>query len=106
MVLSFPIHKRLELYIQDSIDEVFDQKPKFFCSLDLLREKSKQMQKNFVGNVAYAVKANPRPEVLKTLHQSGITYYDVASINEAKQVYSINVNLIVCASVDPVPVHV
>ncbi len=34
----------------------------------------------------YAVKANPSPELIKTLWEAGITHYDVASINEVRLV--------------------
>ena len=40
----------------------------------------------FPGRSLYAVKANPSPELLKTLWASGITHYDVASIAEVRLV--------------------
>ncbi len=40
----------------------------------------------FPGRSLYAVKANPSPELLKTLWQAGITHYDVASIAEVRLV--------------------
>jgi ornithine decarboxylase len=40
----------------------------------------------FPGKSLYAVKANPSPELLKTLWDSGITHYDVASITEVRLV--------------------
>ncbi len=40
----------------------------------------------FPGRSLYAVKANPSPELLKTLWSSGITHYDVASIVEVRLV--------------------
>jgi ornithine decarboxylase len=40
----------------------------------------------FPGRSLYAVKANPSPELLKTLWDSGITHYDVASIVEVRLV--------------------
>jgi ornithine decarboxylase len=40
----------------------------------------------FPGKALYAVKANPSPELLKTLWESGITHYDVASIAEVRMV--------------------
>lgn len=38
----------------------------------------------FPGKSLYAVKANPSPELIKTLWDSGITHYDVASITEVR----------------------
>jgi ornithine decarboxylase len=40
----------------------------------------------FPGRSLYAVKANPSPELLKVLWESGITHYDVASIAEVRLV--------------------
>ncbi len=40
----------------------------------------------FPGRSIYAVKANPSPELLKILWESGITHYDVASIAEVRLV--------------------
>ena len=36
----------------------------------------------FPGDVLYAVKCNPKPEVLRQLHASGISHYDTASLTE------------------------
>jgi ornithine decarboxylase len=40
----------------------------------------------FPGRSLYAVKANPSPDLLRTLWESGITHYDVASIAEVRLV--------------------
>ncbi|WP_294101534.1 type III PLP-dependent enzyme [Sphingomonas sp.] len=40
----------------------------------------------FPGRSMYAVKANPSPDLLKVLWESGITHYDVASIGEVRLV--------------------
>lgn len=40
----------------------------------------------FPGRSLYAVKANPSPDLLRTLWNSGITHYDVASIAEVRLV--------------------
>lgn len=40
----------------------------------------------FPGKTLYAVKANPTPELIRALWESGITHYDVASIAEVRQV--------------------
>jgi ornithine decarboxylase len=42
----------------------------------------------FPGRSMYAVKANPSPDLLKILWDSGITHYDVASIAEVRLVAS------------------
>ncbi len=43
---------------------------------------------NFPGTSLYAVKANPSPDLLRTLWRSGITHYDVASLAEVRLVRS------------------
>ena len=41
-------------------------------------------KKNFPGKILYAVKTNPNEKVIKTIINSGIQNFDVASINEIK----------------------
>ena len=41
---------------------------------------------NFPGRSLYAVKANPSPDLLRILWDSGVTHYDVASIGEVRLV--------------------
>ena len=43
-------------------------------------------REKFPGTSMYAVKANPSPELLQILWDSGITHYDVASIGEVRLV--------------------
>ena len=43
----------------------------------------------FKGRSLYAVKANPSPDLVRTLWDSGITHYDVASIAEVRLVASV-----------------
>ena len=67
-----------------TVDEMISQlKPErpVYC----IRKKSIQLasavfQKKFPGKILYAVKTNPHPEVLKTIIESGIEDFDVASI--------------------------
>jgi ornithine decarboxylase len=46
-------------------------------------------QKNFKGDVYYAVKANPSPWVLSTLAENGVRAFDVASLPEIELVRSV-----------------
>jgi ornithine decarboxylase len=50
------------------------------------RRAARFFVEKFPGRSLYAVKANPSPELLKTLWESGITHYDVASIAEVRLV--------------------
>jgi len=62
-----------------------------------IRKKSIQLastyfRNKFPGKVLYAVKTNPHPEVLKTIVESGIENFDIASIQEIKDIRAINPN--------------
>lgn len=50
------------------------------------RRAARFFVEKFPGKSLYAVKANPSPELLKTLWDGGITHYDVASIAEVRLV--------------------
>tara|TARA_B100000579_G_scaffold254550_1_gene209503 strand:- start:2768 stop:3946 length:1179 start_codon:yes stop_codon:yes gene_type:complete len=77
-----------------NIDELVSQlKPSepVYC----IRKKSIQLasgyfRKKFPGKILYAVKTNPHPFVIKTLYDSGITNFDVASIKEIETIKEIS----------------
>ena len=81
-----------------SVDELINQlKPTepVYC----IRKKSIQLassyfQKNFPGKVLYAVKTNSQKVVLKTIVESGINNFDVASIKEIETIKNISPNSI------------
>jgi ornithine decarboxylase len=50
------------------------------------RRAARFFVENFPGKSLYAVKANPSPELLEILWDSGVTHYDVASIGEVRLV--------------------
>ena len=77
-----------------SVDELVSRlKPEepFYC----IRKKSiqiasKTFQNKFPGKILYAVKTNPHTEVLKTILESGIDNFDVASIKEIQDIKKIS----------------
>ena len=77
-----------------SVDELVSRlKPEepFYC----IRKKSIQIASNtfqnkFPGKILYAVKTNPHAEVLKTILESGIDNFDVASIKEIQDIKKIS----------------
>ena len=79
-----------------TVDQLINQlKPEqpIYC----IRKKSIQLaatyfSNKFPGKVLYAVKTNPHPEVLKAIVESGIDNFDVASIQEIKDIRAINPN--------------
>ena len=50
----------------------------------------------FPGTSLYAVKANPSPDLLRVLWDSGVTHYDVASIAEVRLVRSVLPQAVLC----------
>jgi ornithine decarboxylase len=50
------------------------------------RRAARFFSEKFPGRSLYAVKANPSPDLLRILWESGITHYDVASIAEVRLV--------------------
>ncbi len=80
-----------------SVDELISQlqpdKPVYCIRKNSIQIASKFFQEKFPGKILYAVKTNPNKEVLKTIIQSGIKQFDVASIEEIKSIKQINQNL-------------
>ncbi|MDA9065095.1 type III PLP-dependent enzyme [Candidatus Pelagibacter sp.] len=78
--------------VDDLINQLKPEKP-IYC----IRKKSIQLASTYFRNkfpvkVLYAVKTNPHPEVLKTIVESGIENFDIASIQEIKDIRAINPN--------------
>ena len=80
-----------------SVDELIGQlqpdKPVYCIRKKSIQVASKFFQEKFPGKILYAVKTNPNKEVLKTIIQSGIKQFDVASVEEIKTIKQINPNL-------------
>ena len=80
-----------------SVDELISQlqpdKPVYCIRRKSIQIASKFFQKKFPGKILYAVKTNPNKEVLKTIIQSGIKHFDVASVEEIKTIKQIDPNL-------------
>ena len=74
----------------NSVDELVNNlkpvDPVYCIRLSSIKSASVFFRKNFPGPVLYAVKTNPHPRVLKELINSGITNFDVASIEEIKTI--------------------
>ena len=76
--------------VEELVNQLKPSEP-IYC----IRKKSIQLASNFFknkfpGKVLYAVKTNPHPVVLKTIIESGIVNFDVASISEIKTIRNIN----------------
>jgi ornithine decarboxylase len=60
------------------------------------RRAARFFVEKFQGRSLYAVKANPSPDLLKMLWDSGITHYDVASIAEVQLVHETLPKAVLC----------
>ena len=78
--------------VEDLINQLKPNNPVYCIRKQTINVASKFFQKKFPGKILYAVKTNPHPEVLKTVLQSGIQNFDVASINEIKAIKNISPN--------------
>ena len=78
--------------VEDLINQLKPNNPVYCIRKHSINVASKFFQKKFPGKILYAVKTNPHPEVLKTVLQSGIQNFDVASINEIKAIKNISPN--------------
>ncbi len=80
-----------------SVDELISQlqpdKPIYCIRKNSIQVASKYFQKKFPGKILYAVKTNTNKEVLKTIIQSGIRQFDVASVEEIKTIKQIDPKL-------------
>ena len=60
------------------------------------RRAARFFVEKFPGRSLYAVKANPSPDLLKVLWESGVTHYDVASIGEVRLVAATLPQAVLC----------
>ena len=72
--------------VEELINQLRPDKPIYCIRKNSILSASNFFQKKFPGNILFAVKTNPHPEVIKTLIKSGIDQFDVASIEEIKAV--------------------
>ena len=72
--------------VEELINQLKPEKPVYCIRKKSVLTASNFFQKNFPGEILYAVKTNPHPVVIKTLLESGINQFDVASVEEIKQV--------------------
>ena len=77
-----------------SVDKLVNQlkptEPVYCIRRNSINIASKFFQNKFPGKILYAVKANPHPLVLKTIVESGINDFDIASIKEVEAIRSVS----------------
>ena len=81
-----------------SVDELVNQlkpvEPIYCIRKNSIQLASKYFQNKFPGKILYALKTNPNPIVLKTIVESGINNFDIASIKEIETIRKISPNSI------------
>ena len=78
--------------VDDLINQLKPEKPIYCIRKNSIHIASKTFQNKFKGKILYAVKTNPHPEVLKTIIESGIENFDVASIKEIEDIKKVSPN--------------
>ena len=76
--------------VEKLVNQLRPDEPIYCIRKTSIQVASKFFQNNFPGKVLYAVKTNPHPLVIKTIIDSGIKIFDVASINEIKAIREID----------------
>ena len=72
--------------VEQLINQLKPDKPVYCIRKNSILSASKYFQKKFPGKILYAVKTNPHPSVIKTIIDSGVEQFDVASIEEIKSI--------------------
>ena len=78
--------------VDELVRQLKPEKPVYCIRKNSIHVASKTFQNKFPGKILYAVKTNPNLEVLKTVIESGIKNFDVASIKEIESIKKINPN--------------
>ncbi|MDA7795857.1 type III PLP-dependent enzyme [Candidatus Pelagibacter sp.] len=76
--------------VDELINQLKPEKPIYCIRKKSIQSASTCFRNKFPGKVLYAVKTNSHPEVLKTILESGIENFDVASIQEIKNIRAIS----------------
>ena len=78
--------------VDELVSQLKPEKPVYCIRKKSIQSASNYFRNKFPGKVLYAVKTNSHPEVLKTIVESGIENFDVASIQEIKDIRAIAPN--------------
>jgi len=78
--------------VDELISQLKPERPVYCIRKKSIHIASKTFQNKFPGKILYAVKTNPHPKVLKTIVESGIENFDVASIKEIEDIRRISPN--------------
>jgi len=76
--------------VDELVSQLKPERPVYCIRKKSIQVASETFQNKFPGTILYAVKTNPHLEVLKTIIQSGINNFDVASIKEIEDIRKIS----------------
>jgi len=76
--------------VDELVSQLKPERPVYCIRKKSIQIASRTFQNKFPGTILYAVKTNPHLEVLKTIIQSGIDNFDVASIREIEDIRKIS----------------
>ena len=79
--------------VYELINDLKPSDPVYCIRKNSIKIASKFFVEKFPGKILYAVKTNPNNEVIKTLIESGIKNFDVASIKEIQDIKKIDNSL-------------
>jgi ornithine decarboxylase len=78
--------------VDELISQLKPERPVYCIRKNSIHTASKIFQNKFPGKVLFAVKTNPHPKILKTIVESGIENFDVASIKEIEEIRKVSPN--------------
>jgi len=76
--------------VDELVSQLQPERPVYCIRKNSIHIASKTFQNKFPGKILYAVKTNPHPLVLKTIIESGIKNFDVASIKEIEAIRKVS----------------
>ena len=79
--------------VETLVKQLKPNNPVYCIRKQPIHKSSAFFKKNFPGNILYAVKTNPNSEVLKTIMDTGINHFDVASVKEIETITKLNKNV-------------
>ena len=72
--------------VEELVNLLKPEKPIYCIRKSSIKSAVKFFLNKFPGKILYAVKTNPHPEIIKTIIESGVEQFDVASIEEIKNI--------------------
>ena len=72
--------------VEELVNQLKPEKPVYCIRKNSIKSSVKFFLNKFPGKILYAVKTNPHPEVIKTIIENGVEQFDVASIEEIKNI--------------------